>query len=52
MKAEKGQTASSGKKWAGSHLGSQLGHVGPDVVQQAVALLEERVLRVHEGQHL
>lgn len=37
---------------APSHRRRQLLHVGVDVAQQAVALLEERVLRVHEGQHL
>lgn len=35
-----------------SHRGRQLLHVGLDAAQQVVALLEERVLRPHEGQHL
>lgn len=35
-----------------AHLGSQLLHVRVDLIQQVVALLEQRVLGVHEGQHL
>lgn len=35
-----------------AYLGRQLLHVGVQLVQQAVALLEEAVLGVHEGQHL
>lgn len=35
-----------------TYLSRQLLHVGVQLVQQAVALLEEAVLGVHEGQHL
>jgi len=41
------------KQWVRcAHLGGQLLHVGVYVVQQVVALLEQGVLGVHEGQHL
>lgn len=35
-----------------AHLSSQFLHVGVQFIQQVVALLEQRTLRVHEGQHL
>lgn len=35
-----------------SHLCSQLLHVGVDLIQQVVALLEQRVLGIHKWQHL
>lgn len=35
-----------------THLRCQLLHVGVDLVQDVVALLEQRVLGTHEGQHL
>lgn len=50
MKSRKKKERRRIQSWP--HLCSQFLHVGVDVVQQAVALLEERVLRVHEGQHL